>query len=207
VTSNGVDDVMLIDGKQDGGDKEKTVGEATKKGPNDAKCCKTSSHMVPGHFLKSEDESIPPPLKKQKVNTSMARMMPTGMFRPPDKLWMSLTQCPAPMCDTCEARGLPACVTMALQIACKACHAGKMKCSYSTLHIVHHNEMLGSGKLAAAKEGKKAAPKKKVQDVEGSEVKVRSTKAVGKRKQCKNPANDSAIEAVPSDVVAGRSTS
>ena len=90
---------------------------------------------------------------------------------------------------------------------CMVCHFGKMKCSYSTLHAVRRDEMLASGELTAAKGGRKVAPKKKLQYVEGSGVKVTGATAVGKRKrQSDDTTNDSSVEFVSQVIVPRIST-
>jgi hypothetical protein len=136
VTDDGYDNAISNDIMPDGGEKGNMIGKINEKlvkqQLKDSKHRKTS-RFVPGHQLESEAEPTPPLPKKQKTSTAMARTMATNTFPLPDKLWPDSGQCPMPMCDTCEGRGLSACITLGLQMACLSCHARKTKCSHSTL--------------------------------------------------------------------------
>lgn len=161
----------------------------------DSKWCKISLKVMPAHHLAMEGESgdsMPPPPKKQKNKSALARMTPSSAVV---ALNQTPAKCPSVMCKNCAAKGHAVCWTTALQIACSACHAGKTECSYSAACVACWEARIASGELP----GKKASGQKKVQPDQGSEVKGKGGKAAEKRKwQSETADKDPSIDNVAS---------
>lgn len=194
VESGVQDDAMEIDDqevmRQDKGKGRQTDGEGMNSlTAPEGKRRKISPKIVPAHHLTTEGESgesTPPPPKPKKDKSALARMTPSGAVVPPDLLWKTREDRPAPRCENCTAKGHPVCRTTAMQLTCTACHAGKTKCSYSAARTARREAMVSAGELP----GKKGSGRKKVQVDEGSEVKQKGGKAAAKRKRQSETADE-----------------